>query len=156
MILVQQVCLAVLLVLLTVSLLCAGVGALIIWLRSVPATDIHELRIFHSAGLVMRTSVAVILLHGLIILLWASCYRWLCFPAWESAFYFSASTYATVGYGDIILSSKWRLLGPLEAMVGMLMSGVTIGLLFATMSRLVEGESQSRLPVSPEPVVVDQ
>jgi hypothetical protein len=35
-----------------------------------------------------------------LILLWASCYRWLCFPSWELALYFSASSYATVGYGD--------------------------------------------------------
>ncbi len=62
----------------------------------------------------MQAAVAFILLHGLVILLWASRYRWLCFPSWKSAFYFSASTYVTVGYGDVILPSNWRLLGPLE------------------------------------------
>jgi hypothetical protein len=29
-----------------------------------------------------------------------------CFPSWELAFYFSASSYATVGYGDVILSDR--------------------------------------------------
>ncbi|MGO9677680.1 MAG: potassium channel family protein [Candidatus Sulfotelmatobacter sp.] len=104
----------------------------------------------------MQTTVAVIVLHGIVILLWASCYRRLCLPSWESAFYFSASSYATVGYGDVVLPSKWRLLGPLESMVGMLMSGVSIGLLFAAVTHLVDGESRSRLPIHSEPVTADQ
>jgi hypothetical protein len=66
---------------------------------------------FRCAVLVMQTTVAVIVLHGIVILLWASCYRWLCLPSWESAFHLSASSYATVGYGDVVLPSKWRLLG---------------------------------------------
>jgi len=52
-----------------------------------------------------------------------------------------------VGYGDVVLPSKWRLLGPLESMVGMLMSGVSIGLLFAAVTHLVDGESRSRIRV---------
>ncbi len=76
----------VLLVLFTLSLQCVGVAGLITWLRSVMASDIGEPPIFTSAVLVMRTTVGVIVLKGLIILLWASCYRLLCFSTWESAF----------------------------------------------------------------------
>ena len=76
-------------------------------------------------------------------------------PLLESAFYFSASSYATVGYGDVVLPSKWRLLGPHESMVGMLMAGVSIGLLFAAVTHLVDGESRSRLPLHSEPVTAD-
>ncbi len=151
MIVFQQAGAAVLLVLLTLCLQCAGVAALIAWLRSVAASGLHDLRMFHSAALVMQTTVAVIVLHGVVILLWASCYRGLCFPSWESAFYFSASSYATVGYGDVVLPLKWRLLGPLEGMVGMLMSGISVGLLFAVVTHLVEGKSQSRLAFRSEP-----
>jgi voltage-gated potassium channel len=155
MILLQQAGAALLLVLITLCLQCGGAAALIIWVRSIPR-ETHEVRVFHCAALVMRTTVAVIALHGIVILLWASCYRWLCFPFWESAFYFSASSYATVGYGDVILPSKWRLLGPLESMVGMLMSGVSIGLLFAAVTHLVDGDSRSRLPLRAEPVAADR
>jgi Ion channel len=101
-------------------------------------------------------SCHLIILHGIVILLWASCYRWLCLPSWESAFYFSASSYATVGYGDVVLRSKWRLLGPLESMVGMLMSGVSIGLLFAAVTHLVDGKSPSRLPLYAEATNADE
>jgi voltage-gated potassium channel len=152
--LLQQAGVAVFLVLITLFLQCGGAAALIIWIRSIPR-EIHEVRVFRCAALVMQTTVAVIVLHGIVILLWSSCYRWLCFPSWESAFYFSASSYATVGYGDVILPSKWRLLGPLESMVGMLMSGVSIGLLFAAVTHLVDGDSRSRLPLRSEPVAAD-
>ena len=150
MILLQEAGAAVVLLSITLSLQCGGAAGLILWIRSIPR-ETQEARAFHSAVLVMQTTVAVIVLHGLVILLWASCYRWICFPSWESAFYFSASSYATVGYGDVILPSKWRLLGPLESMVGMLMSGVSIGLLFAAVTHLVDGESQSRPLQTPNP-----
>ncbi len=152
--LLQQAGAAVLLVSITLLVQCGGAAALIIWIRSIPR-EIDKVRVFRCAALVMQTTVAVILLHGIVILLWASCYRWLCLPSWESAFYFSASSYATVGYGDVILPSKWRLLGPLESMVGMLMSGVSIGLLFAAVTHLVDGESRSHLPLRSEPVNAD-
>lgn len=153
--LLQQAGAAVLLVLLTLCLQCAGVAALITWLRSVAARGLHDLRMFHSAALVMQTTVAVIVLHGMVILLWASCYRGLCFPSWESAFYFSAGSYTTVGYGDVVLPLKWRLLGPLESMVGMLMSGISVGLLFAVITHLVEGKSRSRLRLRSKPATAD-
>jgi hypothetical protein len=151
---IQQLGAAILLLSATLLLQCGGAAALILWIRSIPR-EIHGVRVFHCAALVMQTTVAVIVLHGIVILLWASCYRWLCFPSWESAFYFSASSYATVGYGDVVLASKWRLLGPLESMVGMLMSGVSIGLLFAAVTHLVDGESRSRLPLRSEPMAAD-
>jgi voltage-gated potassium channel len=152
--LLQQAGAAVLLLSVTLSLQCGGAAALIIWIRSIPRES-HKVRVFRCAALVMQTTVAVIVLHGIVILLWAGCYRWLCLPSWESAFYFSASSYATVGYGDVVLPSKWRLLGPLESMVGMLMSGVSIGLLFAAVTHLVDGESRSRLPLHPKPANPD-
>ena len=154
MILLQQTGAAVLLVLITLTIQCGGAAALIIWIRSIPR-ETQEVRVFRCAALVMQTTVAVIILHGIVILLWASCYRWLCLPSWESAFYFSASSYATVGYGDVVLPSKWRLLGPLESMVGMLMAGVSIGLLFAAVTHLVDGESRSRLSLRSEPLSAD-
>ncbi len=141
--LLQQAGAAVLLLSVTLFLQCGGAAGLILWIRSIPRES-QGVRVFRCAALVMQTTLAVLVLHGIVILLWASCYRWLCFPSWESAFYFSASSYATVGYGDVILPSKWRLLGPLESMVGMLMSGVSIGLLFAAVTHLVDGNSRSR------------
>jgi hypothetical protein len=60
------------------------------------------------------------------------------FPDYASAFYHSAENYTTLGYGDLVMSPSWRLLGPLEAADGMLMFGVSTAVLFAVIQRLVQ------------------
>jgi hypothetical protein len=55
----------------------------------------------------------------------------------EQAFYVSAENYTALGYGDVILSERWRLLGPLEAINGLLLFGLSTAVLFAVMSHLV-------------------
>jgi hypothetical protein len=55
----------------------------------------------------------------------------------EEAIYFSAQSYTAVGYGDIAISRQWRILGPLEAVNGLLLFGLSTGLLFAVLSRLI-------------------
>ena len=134
---------AVLLVILTLWMQCAGLAALIFWVRRAVAGDLHRFGPVRSASLVVRLTAAVIVLHGVLILLWACCYRWLCFPSWESAFYFSASSYATVGYGDVVLPANWRMLGPLESIIGVLMCGISVSVLFVTVTRLVSREARS-------------
>ncbi len=134
--LIPQAAAAVLLLILTLCLQCAGVAALIEWLRSV-TTKGAKFGPIRSAILVVKSTVAIIVLHGLVILLWASFYRSQCFRSWELSLYFSASSYATVGYGDVVLPDRWRILGPLESMSGVLMCGVSVCLLFATITRLV-------------------
>jgi hypothetical protein len=58
------------------------------------------------------------------------------FSTFDKAFYFSAENYTSLGYGDLILSERWRLLGPFEAMNGLLLFGLSTAVLFAVMSRL--------------------
>src|SRR6266704_4175330 len=91
-------------------------------------------------SLVVQLTAAVIVLHGVLILFWAACYRWLCFPSWESALYFSATSYATVGYDDVTLPLRWRMLGPLESIIGVLLCGISVSLSFAIATRLVGPE----------------
>jgi hypothetical protein len=92
--------------------------------------------------LIMRLMTAFIGLHVLEILLWSGFYRWVCFPSWESAFYFSAASYGTVGYGDVVLPWAWRTLGPVESIIGVLMCGLSASFLFAIVSRLVDRETK--------------
>lgn len=51
--------------------------------------------------------------------------------------HFSAGSYATVGYGDVALPLKWRMLGPLESIIGVLMCGISVSLVFAMITRLI-------------------
>ena len=143
MMLFDQIATAVLLLSLTLCLQCAGVTTLIEWLKRVLTRSTQKHGPVYSATLVVKSMIAIVVLHGMVILLWAGFYRTRCFPSWELAFYFSASSYATVGYGDVILPSMWRLLGPLESMTGVLMCGVSVCVLFALVTRLVERDTQS-------------
>ena len=145
-----QLAAAVLLLSIALCLQCAGVIMVIEWLKRVLTRDRNKHGPVYSATLVVRSMIAIVILHGLIILVWASFYRTRCFPTWELAFYFSASTYSTVGYGDLILPSNWRLLGPLEAITGVLMSGISVSVLFALVTRLLERHTQSSLMNSTE------
>ena len=54
-----------------------------------------------------------------------------------TAYYHSAVNYTTLGYGDLLLTPAWRLLGPLEATNGALMFGVSAAMVFAAVQRLV-------------------
>jgi len=137
MMLFNQIVAALVLVSLTLSLQVVGVAVMIEWLKRVLTRDTHNFRPIHAAALVVQSSVAVIVLHGLVILLWAGWYRLRCFPSWELAFYFSASNYTTVGCADVILPPNWRLLGPLESMTGVLMCGISIAFLFAIVTRSI-------------------
>jgi hypothetical protein len=140
MILLGQIAAAVLLVGLTLCIECGGVAALIHWLRTVAAKDIRNISIPKATALVMQTTIAVVLLQGIVIFVWAGFYRWLCFSSWQAAFYYSATSYSTVGYGDVVVEGEWRLLGPLESMMGVLMCGISVSLLFALINRLVESK----------------
>jgi hypothetical protein len=59
------------------------------------------------------------------------------FPELATAYYHSAVNYTTLGYGDLLLTPAWRLLGPLEATNGALMFGVSAAMVFAVVQRLV-------------------
>src|ERR1700722_9010094 len=52
-------------------------------------------------------------------------------------YYHSAVNYTTLGYGDMIMTPSWRLLGPLEAADGALMFGVSTAMIFAVTQRLI-------------------
>ena len=54
-----------------------------------------------------------------------------------AAFYHSATNYTSLGYGDIIMSPSWKLLGPLETADGMLMFGVSTAMIIAVLQRLI-------------------
>lgn len=54
-----------------------------------------------------------------------------------TAFYHSTVNFSSLGYGDIVMSEQWRLLGALEAANGVLMFGLTAGTMFAVMQNMV-------------------
>ena len=127
----------------TLWLQSAGVAILIVWVRRALGGDMQELGAIRSAALLVRFTAAVVVLHGMEILLWACFYRWRCLPSWDSSIYFSASSYSTLGCNDLSLPSNWRTLGPLESIIGVLMCGISVSLLFSIVTRLTSRNARS-------------
>ena len=87
----------------------------------------------------MMTTGWLVLVHLAGIAVWGVFYLWRgCLPDAEAAFYFSGASYTTVGYGDVVLAKPWRLLGPLEGLMGMLMIGLSTGFFFAVVSHIYQ------------------
>jgi hypothetical protein len=79
----------------------------------------------------------MVMLHFGEIAIWGLFYWWQgCFANALAAFYFSGVTYTTVGYGDLVLASPWRLLAPVESLIGVLMCGLSTGFFFFLLSRI--------------------
>ena len=65
-------------------------------------------------------------------------------PTLGSSFYFSGVTYATIGYGDLVLPKEWQLFGPLEGLTGILMCGLSTAFFFAVMSKMLRARTETR------------
>ena len=69
--------------------------------------------------------------HFVEIMIWALAYRIAgALQSMEEAIYFSAVTFATIGYGDVTLSGEWRIASALEGVNGILLFGWTTAFLF--------------------------
>lgn len=64
------------------------------------------------------------------------------FRHYSAAFDHSAVNYTSLGYGDVIMSANWRLLGPLETTDGMLMFGISTAMIFAVIQRMIQARLQ--------------
>ena len=75
--------------------------------------------------------------HLLQFATWAALFVYLGeFGAFATAFYHSSVNFTSLGYGDIVMSERWRLLGGLEAANGVLMFGLSAGVLLSMMNRM--------------------
>ena len=71
------------------------------------------------------------------------------------AVYHSAVNYASLGYGDIVMSKNWKLLGPLEAINGVLMVGMTAAALMVILQQLMKAQgneviASGRMNIDPD------
>jgi hypothetical protein len=96
-------------------------------------------RFWRDVGTVATATQLVLLAHIVEIAIWAVVLE-LCgeFTHFAGAFYHSAMNYTSLGYGDIVMSAQWKLLGPLEAANGLLMFGVSTATIFAVIGRLLQ------------------
>lgn len=83
-----------------------------------------------------RLVSGLLILHVIEMAIWAIAFALLSMlPDLETSLYFSLTSYTTVGYGDVLLPREWRLLGPIEAVVGILMLGLSTSFFVTTLQR---------------------
>jgi hypothetical protein len=94
-----------------------------------------------------RLVSGLLCLHLVEMAIWAAAFTWVgVFADFETSLYYSLKSYTTVGYGDVLPPTSWRLVGPIEAAVGVLMLGLSTGGIVATVSRLYRFEDESNAP----------
>jgi hypothetical protein len=73
------------------------------------------------------------------IVIWAALFIWLGeFSQLYEAVYHSAVNFTSLGYGDIVMGARWKLMGPLESANGILMLGMTSAALMAILQQLIK------------------
>lgn len=98
---------------------------------------------------VLRVSSIVLLMFiasVLEVLVWAFAYLVLnAIEGLEQAIYFSMVTFTTLGYGDVLLGERWRLLASFEAANGILMFGWSTAIVMTVVHRIyLGGNGESR------------
>jgi hypothetical protein len=102
--------------------------------RSLPALALKQGRQLRLLIVVACWTVAV---HLAEITVWALYYAAAGgMPDLDAALYFSAVTYTTTGYGDLVLPAPWRLVGGIEALTGILMCGWSTAFFFAIVNQI--------------------
>jgi hypothetical protein len=95
-------------------------------------------RFWKNIAVMMFVMLVTAMAHLLQIALWAlailGCGETSTF---EKGFYCSGQNYTALGYGDFVFSERWRLLGPLEAINGLLLFGLSTAVMFAILSHLI-------------------
>ena len=124
-----------------------GIAALLRGLTKLHATPPTGVR--PVMRMLLRMIWWLILLHLAEISIWGLFYLWRgCMPNAEAAFYFSGVTYTTLGYGDVVLAEPWRLLAPVEGLMGVLMCGLSTGYFFVVLSRIHQSQPANATAVS--------
>lgn len=75
------------------------------------------------------------LLHGGQCTLWAAVYYFnpeiSSLSSFSESVYFSLITFTTIGYGDVVIDSDWRILAGLEAINGIILVGWSTAMVFS-------------------------
>ena len=130
---------AIFLAILSAFIHAMGLLALLYWqTRQWPRIE-ADFRPRNNLPVLLIIFTAILSLHIAEMLLWAGFYSWQgALPHFETSFYYSASSFTTVGYGDIVLSRSWRLEGVTESLTGVLLLGWSAAYFFSVVSRLFE------------------
>ena len=86
--------------------------------------------------LLVATAIGLFAIHTAEIWSFAALYLLLqAAPDFEQALYFSTVTYASIGYGDVLVAKPWRILGAIEGATGVIMLGWSTAFLVSLLAQ---------------------
>lgn len=104
-----------------------------------PAAALRGSGLFANVRPLLIVMIAMMLGNFVQIVIWATLFIFLGeFSELYEAVYHSAVNFTSLGYGDVVMSKRWKLMGPLEAANGVLMFGMTSAALMAMLQRLIK------------------
>lgn len=87
-------------------------------------------------SLLVAAAIGLFVIHTSEIWLYAALYLVLhAAPDFEQALYFSTVTYASIGYGDVLMAKPWRILGAIEGATGVIMLGWSTAFLVSLLAQ---------------------
>ena len=87
-------------------------------------------------AVMIPTVLILMITHTFEVLVWSLAYSMVnVASAGVDLVYFAFVNYTTLGYGDVLPIERWRLLGPITAMNGVLMFGWSTALIFEVLRR---------------------
>jgi hypothetical protein len=133
-----QLALATLMVVITVLMHGGGIASLARVLQFDPAvTEAHHHFSMRHAMLILTIVLALFTLHGLEIWLYGAVYLIIGAVAdLESAVYFSTITPAGIDFDDAEMMHRWRLVGAIEGVNGVLLLGWSTAFFVTVVARL--------------------
>lgn len=132
--LIVQLVLASLMVVATVFIHLIGLAVLVRILRSRSWHPIFE-RV-RPITLLLGASIGIFAIHTIEIWLFALVYLLIGAAGdFEQSLYFSTVTYATIGYGDVLVAKPWRILGAIEGAAGVIMLGWSTAFLVSLLAQ---------------------
>jgi hypothetical protein len=105
----------------------------------------EEMGTFGYIVLLLIAFSVILILHMVEIGIFAGFYylRSL-FSDFETALYFSITSYTTIGFGDVVLPRAWRLFGGIEGITGVLLCGLSTAFVFAIINAMFQVRVQRR------------
>jgi hypothetical protein len=119
---------------------CIHFGGLLVLMWVLRARGPH-IRAHESAArlavVIVFVVLGLVMIHTVEVWLYAAAYLAIgAMPDFETALYFSTTSFTTIGYGDVVLDKHWRLFGAIEGANGLLLFGWSTAFMMSVIQRL--------------------
>lgn len=135
----SNLAMSVLMTVIVVAVHLTGLFTLLFFLRRNAHHALGEGKqgLVRQAILMVCVVLGIFALHTVEIWLYALVYLLVgASPDFQTALYFSATAFSTLGFGDVVLSDDWRLFGSVEGVTGLILIGWSSAFLLSVTSRL--------------------